>query len=369
MGLADPLRPGVAEAVAECAAAGVRVVMITGDAPGTAAAVARQAGLRADRTVTGPELEVLSDAALAARASEADVFARAVPETKLRLVQALRARGEVVAMTGDGVNDAPALKAADIGVAMGGRGTDVAREAAALIVTDDDFTSIVGAVRLGRRIFDNLRRAMGYLIAVHVPVVGLSLLPVLLGWPLVLFPVHIVFLELIIDPACSIAFEMEPGDDGLMRRPPRPAGAPLIDRRLLAVSALQGLSLLAVTLLAFRLGAARAGGEAAGRTLAFATLIAGNAALILVNRSWRRTLLGTLGRKNPAAWAVAGGALVTLGLTLAVPFFRQLFRFGPVGGGALALAVAGGFLCLGWFEVLKVTRPGWLAVETRVRKA
>ncbi len=360
VGLEDPVRPNVPEAVAECQGAGVRVVMITGDAPETARAIARQIGLSHAGVVTGAELQALSEAEVGARVRGASVFARVVPEQKLRLVEALRANGEIVAMTGDGVNDAPALKAAHIGVAMGGRGTDVAREAAALVVTDDDFTSIVGAVRLGRRIYDNLRRAMAYVVAVHIPIAGLSLLPVLLGWPIALFPVHIVFLELIIDPACSLAFEAEPGDPGLMRRPPRRPGAPLFDRRIVVVSLLEGASVLAVTLLAFRIGLSHTGAEASGRALAFAALIGGNVMLILVNRSWERSLVAMLGTRNFAAWAVIGGATLAVTIILATPFFRSLFRFGPASPGDLALAAGAGAASLLWFEVVKRVRPNWL---------
>ena len=360
VGLEDPVRVGVPAAVAECTGAGVRVVMITGDSPVTARAIAGQVGLPTDALITGKELDGLSDEELRQRVRHTAIFARVVPEQKLRLVQALRAEGEVVAMTGDGVNDAPALKAAHIGVAMGARGTDVAREAAALVLTDDDFTSIVAAVRLGRRIFDNLRRAMAYILAVHVPTAGLALLPVLLGWPLVLFPVHIVFLELIIDPACSMAFEAEPAEPGLMLRPPRKVGASVFDRRLVTMALLQGASLLVATMVAFRLGLDHTGSEESGRTLAFATLIAGNVALILVNRSWRQSVLTSLRTRNLASWAVVGGATFTMILAFWVPFLHRLFRFGPVGTDDLAAAVLAGVLCLAWFEALKRFKIPWL---------
>jgi Ca2+-transporting ATPase len=243
---------------------------------------------------------------------------------------------------------------------MGGRGTDVAREAAALIVTDDDFSSIVAAVRLGRRIFDNLRQAMTYILAVHVPIAGLSLLPVLLGWPLILFPIHIVVLELIIDPACSMAFEAEPDGPGLMQRPPRRAGAGLFDRRSIGVALLQGASLLAATLLVFRLGLLHTGSPDSGRTLAFAALVAGNVALILVNRSWRRSLLATLTTRNLASWAVITGATLILLVAVEVGFARELFRLGPVDADDLGLAIAAGALALAWFEVVKLVEPAWL---------
>ncbi|MGZ3689676.1 MAG: cation-translocating P-type ATPase, partial [Bdellovibrionota bacterium] len=225
LGIADPVRPGVPEAIRECDRAGIRVIMITGDHAQTAASIAREIGLKnPEEILTGPQLAELSDDALLARLRVVNCFARMVPEQKLRLVQALQRTGEVVAMTGDGVNDAPALKTAQIGIAMGGRGTDVARESAALVLLDDDFSSIVEAVRSGRRIFDNLRGAMAYLLAVHIPIAGISVLPVLLKLPLVLLPVHIAFLELIIEPTCSLVFEAEPpAADSMNRRPRSPS--------------------------------------------------------------------------------------------------------------------------------------------------
>ena len=222
VGLEDPLRATVPAAVSECRTAGIRIVMITGDYPATAQSIARQAGLaNPEKIITGPELECMSDEELAKQIKQVQVFARVVPEQKLRIVMALKANHEIVAMTGDGVNDAPALKAAHIGIAMGGRGTDVAREAASLVLLDDDFSSIVAAVRLGRRIFDNIKKAIAFIFAVHVPIAGLSMLPVFFSdWPLLLFPVHIVFLELIIDPACSLIFEAEEAEANVMERPP-----------------------------------------------------------------------------------------------------------------------------------------------------
>ncbi len=221
VGFADPVRPQVADAVRECYTAGIRVIMITGDYPVTAQNIGRQIGLaHTEECITGAELEQMSEEELRKRISTATLFARAVPEQKLRIVNALKANGEVVAMTGDGVNDAPALKSADIGIAMGGRGTDVARESSSLVLLDDNFTSIVSAVRLGRRIFDNLKKAMAYIFSIHVPIAGMSLIPVLLNMPLVLLPVQIVFLELIIDPACSIVFESEKEEPNVMNRLP-----------------------------------------------------------------------------------------------------------------------------------------------------
>src|SRR5579871_1750143 len=191
--------------------------------------------------LTGTEISAMSAEELRSRARAATIFARVLPEQKLAIVEALKANGEVVAMTGDGVNDAPALKAANIGVAMGGRGTDVAREASTLVLLDDDFASLVQAVRSGRRIMDNLRKALAYILAVHLPIVGLTLVPIFFGWPLVLLPIHIAFLHLVIDPACSVVFEAQPEESDVMSRPPRDPGAPLFGRRVLGVSTLQGL--------------------------------------------------------------------------------------------------------------------------------
>ncbi len=357
IGLADPVRPGVAEAIAECGRAGIRVVMITGDYPVTARNIGAQIGLKhLDEIITGPELDSLGDAELRERIRSVDIFARVVPEQKLLLVNALKANGEVVAMTGDGVNDAAALKSAHIGIAMGGRGTDVAREASAIVLLDDDFSSIVQAVRMGRRIFDNLKKAMAYILAVHMPIAGMSLLPVLFNWPLVLLPVHIVFLELIIDPACSVVFEAEREEADVMVRPPRNLTAPLFGRKMIYFSLLQGLGVLAIVFGVFMTAMHEGQGESGARALAFTTLIVANLGLILTNRSWSRTILDSLRSPNRALWWVLGGAVFFLGMVLYVPFLRELFRFNTLHTVDLFICAAAGVISVLWFELFKVIK-------------
>ena len=358
IGLADPVRPTVAPALKECKAAGIRVVMITGDYPATAAAIAALIGLEAGSggIISGAELVQMDDATLSERVAHSNLYARMVPEQKLRLVNALKANGEVVAMTGDGVNDAPALKAAHIGIAMGGRGTDVAREAAALVLLDDDFASIVHAVRLGRGIFDNLRKGMAYIFAVHIPIVGLSLIPLLLGWPPVFAPVHIVFLEMIINPACSIAFEAEPAERNVMQRPPRPPSEPLFGRRILMLSLLQGGVLLLVTLLVLGYALQQGATADTARALTFATLVIGNLGLILVNRSWRHSILNILDIRNAAFWWVAGGAFSFLLLTLSLPALRNIFHFAVITPQQFMLCLIAGLASVIWFELYKLLR-------------
>jgi Ca2+-transporting ATPase len=352
--LADPLRPSVPDAVAECRRAGIRVVMVTGDHAGTALAIASEAGVRtAGGVLTGAQLQSLPEAELVHAVRSIDVFARVRPEQKLRLVEALKSAGEIVAMTGDGVNDAPALGAAHIGVAMGGRGTDVAREAAALVLLRDEFGAIVDTVRLGRRIYDNLRNAMGYLLAVHVPIAGISFLPLVLGGPIVLYPVHVVFLEFVIDPACSLAFEAESGEREAMRRPPRKPGEPLFSGSMLVAGLGSGAAaLLAVVLTyAWTLRAGMAPDEM--RALVFAAIVIGNVGLIFANRSRLESILATLMRPNPALWWVTLGALAALALALYVPPLAGVFRFEPLGVVGVGIAVAAGLAGAMWSELWK----------------
>ena len=342
----DPPRPEVSAALAECRAAGVRVIMMTGDHPTTASTIARQVGLSERPAVlTGPDIAALDDVTLSERLRQVDLCARLQPEQKLRLVQLLQQDGEVVAMTGDGVNDAPALKAADVGIAMGQRGTDVAREAAALVLLDDSFASIVAAVRQGRRIHDNITHATRFVFAVHVPVIALTLIPVLLHWPALLLPVHIVLLELLIDPACSIVFEAEPEAAGLMTRPPRPREASPFALANLGHGLLQGAGLAAILLAGYGAllggpGPALAGtlGEAAARTAVFMALVTGVFLLVLANRSPRSADAASHASGN--VWLPRMGAAVLLLLVavMAVPWLRRVMGLAVPGTAGVAAA-------------------------------
>ncbi len=358
VGLADPLRPGVADAVKQCRSAGIRVVMITGDYPATARAMAAAANIPAETVMTGAELTDLSGAALSGRIAGTSVFARIMPNQKLRIVEALKANGEVVAMTGDGVNDAPALKAAHIGIAMGGRGTDVAREASSIVLLDDDFGSMVRAVALGRRIYDNLRKAMGFIFAVHVPIAGMAVLPLLAGFPLLLGPVHIAFLEMIIDPVCSLVFEAEPEEENIMERPPRDPHEPLFSRRMILWGVLQGVLVLAVIASIFVFALHKGIPETEVRALSFFSLVASFIGLIFVNRSFESSVLTALRRKNRILMYVIAATVFILGLTLSVPFVQALFQFGPLHVHDLLVVLGAGVLVLMALDAAKLALFG-----------
>jgi P-type Ca2+ transporter type 2C len=346
VGIADPLRASVPQAVQQCRTAGIRVMMITGDYPATAQSIARQAGLAADDVVTGAELVEMNDTELSTRVRTVTVFARIMPEQKLRIVMALKAIGEIVAMTGDGVNDAPSLKAAHIGIAMGGRGTDVAREASSIVLLDDDFGSIIKAIRLGRRIYDNLRKAMGFIFAVHVPIAGLALLPLLFGLPILFGPVHIAFLEMVIDPVCSLVFEAETEEDDVMARAPRPTAGPLFSRHMIIWSLMQGALAfgLVATIFVFALRQGMPVNEV--RALSFFSLVMTIIGLIFVNRSFSASIVSALRRHNSALRWVLTGVTLMLGLTLLWPLASELFRFGPLHLNDLSVTVGAGIAVL-----------------------
>jgi Ca2+-transporting ATPase len=352
--LEDPVRPDVPAAIAECHAAGMRVVMITGDHPATALSIARQAGLSTNgNLMTGAELAQLDDDALGIRLAGTDIFCRVQPEHKLRLVRAFRRRGDIVAMTGDGVNDAPALKAANIGVAMGARGTDVAREAASLVLLNDDFSSLVTAVRYGRRIFANLRKAIAFVVAVHVPIVGLSILPVILGWPLVLMPAHILFLQLIIDPSCSLVFEAEEAERDAMRSPPRRANDRLFDSAVLVRGLWQGSGLLALLCGVYAWSRHQTHSDDVARTMTFTVLVLSNIGLIHANRSWNVSAWHARRSMNRYFNWMASATAALLAIVLLVPELARLFSFTRPSAPMLLIATAGAVLGTAWFEAVK----------------
>jgi len=370
IGLTDPLRPEIPQAMAECQSAGIRVIMITGDYPATAQVIAQQAGLPPGQTLTGDALDQLSDEALHALLPQVSVCARISPHQKLRIVQALQAHGEVVTMTGDGVNDAPALQAAHVGVAMGLRGTDVAREAADLVLVDDNFASIVRGIRVGRRIFGNLQKSMRYIFAIHIPIAGIALAPMVMAWPALMLPLHVALLELVIDPACSIAFENEPADANVMQRPPRDTRAALFGAKDIALALAQGLLVLACVGLSYawakgwiKGGATPALSEEETRAMVFVTLVLGYAALIVVNRAPPGQFLASLRVPNPSAWGVIlmAWALVLLGMQW--PWLAMALKFAPLTVWPWAVALGSGGLSL-----LAIVSLHWLLDQHQARR-
>ena len=352
---ADPVRPDVPAAVKQCYQAGIRVAMITGDFPETAKSIARQIGLKnPDCVVTGHELDHMSQEQIGQALESANIYARVTHAHKLLIVRALRDAGEVVAMTGDGVNDAPALKASDIGIAMGKRGTDVAREAADIVLVDDDFSSIVRAIREGRHMYSNIQNAMAYVMAIHVPIALAALVPVLLGWPLILFPLHVLLLELITDPACSILFAMRPEEHDTMDLPPRDVKTPLFTPRDAFVHLLMGFSVGVVTLLSFKVSQDLGISEGGARALSYATLLAGNLGLILSYLAWPKLLTRSLSA-TPRLAAIAASAIALLCLfALGLPLVREAFHFASVSFSDVLICAAVGLAAAALFDLLKL---------------
>lgn len=357
VGFMDRVRDDVPQALAEARRAGIQVAMITGDYPATAREIAGQAGIDTSAgMLTGKEISTLDKDTLRQRARQIRVYARVMPEQKLSLVEAFKANGHVVAMTGDGVNDAPALEAAHIGIAMGQRGTDVAREAADIVLLDDRFASIVGGVRLGRRIFANLRKALTYIVAIHVPVAGLALLPILLGLPPILFPMHVVLLELVVDPVCSLVFEGEPSERRAMEKPPRPAGESLFGAAQIALGLLQGAVVLASVFGLYLWALDTEIEEAQARALAFTALIVGNLVLALADSA--ETGTSFFDRRRLVFWVIGATAALVIAAIVYVPPLAGIFRVAPPDFGIMILAIIVATAAGGWFGLVKRLRGG-----------
>ncbi len=351
VGLADPIRQGVPQAIQECKTAGIRVLMMTGDHPSTAKSIGQKIGLQnTDKVITGSDLNQMTDSVLQAAVQEVSIFSRVAPHQKLRLVDALKKNGEIVAMTGDGVNDAPALKNAHIGIAMGGRGTDVARESASLVLLDDDFASIVEAIRMGRRIYSNLQSAFVYLLAIHVPIAGMSVFPVLLKLPLILLPIHIAFLHLIIEPTCSIAFEAEPENSNILKIPPRNPKDPLFSKKMFLPGLFQGVSILIAILLVYMISLYRGQGEEDGRAIAFTSLIISNLVLIFTSRTSSASIAF---KKNHTFLWIVLFAITILVMVLYIPSLRELFRFATLHITDLVICFSVGVVSVVWMRGMR----------------
>jgi Ca2+-transporting ATPase len=365
LGFEDPIRPEVPQAIKECYNAGIKVIMITGDYPSTARSIATQAGMNKNELIiTGPELKNMSDADLKEKIRSVNIFARIVPEQKLQIIKALKANGEVVAMTGDGVNDAPALKAADIGIAMGGKGTDVARESSSLVLLDDNFSSIVKAIRSGRKIFDNLQKAMAYIIAIHIPIIGLTLLPAFFPeLPILLMPLHIVFIELIIDPICSIAFESEKEEIGIMNRPPRNPNERFFGVKKIVGSAFVGIFLLVMVIAVYFMSIHEGHTDGAIRAIAFSSLILGNIFLILTTLSKTRNAVSVLFEKNIALLVIIFAASGLMILLIATHYLRNIFSFDNPGPRHFETSIIGALIVLVTLEIIKFSK---LKFKTKV---
>lgn len=354
----DPVRESVPSALNDAREAGIIVKMITGDYPATATAIATEAGIEGpEEVLNGSEIENMDSASLRRAVEHYHVYARTMPEQKLALVMALKDNGDVVAMTGDGVNDAPALKSAHIGIAMGMRGTDVAREAAGIVLQSEDFGTILHAVEQGRRIFDNLRKAMIYISAIHVPIAGLALFPLLAGMPPLLLPMHVVLVEMLIDPMCSIAYETTPGEKDIMKVPPRPLSDMLVGIPQLAFGLAQGLALLAACMGIYWWSLDTGTPDDEARALAFAALTAGNVGLARVNASRTLAVLEPFARGYRAFWLISGVAGVIVSACIAVPSLSAMFGFAIPETRDLVLAIGASLLPVLVFDLSKLLPP------------
>lgn len=354
VGLIDPVRPTIKDTIQTCFNAGIRTILITGDYPQTAINIAKTIGLKnPENYIRGDKLETLNKTQLKTYAENTNVFARVMPDQKLKIIKALKNNKHVVGMTGDGVNDAPALKAANIGIAMGKNGTDVARESASLVLLNDNFSSITDGIRLGRRIYNNLQKSVSYIFAVHVPIIGLSILPILFGMPTLLFPAHIVFLELIIDPTCTLAFESEPEHKSIMNEKPRDIKQPIFSKKNILFSIIQGLSVFMIIFLIYGFCLQLNLDINLSRTITFVSLVIGNLILILVNISNESTIHRLLKPRNPILSIVSLSAVIMLLFSIYVPVVRNLFNFSSLDHISIIFITLGLLIIFAILEIIK----------------
>lgn len=358
VGLQDPPKEGVEEAIKLCKKAGIRVVMITGDYSKTAMAIGEEIGLKfTDKVIVGNEIDSLSENELCEVVKSCDVFSRVIPEQKMKIVKALKKNGEIVAMTGDGVNDAPALKSADIGIAMGQRGTEVAKEAAHMILMDDNFTTIVKSVKDGRRVYDNIRKAMVYILIIHIPIAAMAMFAPLFNLPPLLLPMHIMLLELIIDPTCSIVFEGEPAEANIMENPPRPPQEPLLTRNLTIKVVLQGVVMFLAAFMPFHYMIDLGISSEYARSFSLITFIVANVTLVLVNRSNTELLYHLIKEKGSKVRLIVNSmALIMVFAIVYIPILNGFFRTEKIGIYPLIFAIVLGFISTGWWEIVKIIR-------------
>ena len=358
VGLQDPPKEGVEEAIKLCKKAGIRVVMITGDYSKTAMAIGEEIGLKfTNKVITGNEIDTLNEYELCEAVKSCDVFSRVIPEHKMKIVKALKKNGEIVAMTGDGVNDAPALKSADIGIAMGQRGTEVAKEASHMILMDDNFTTIVNSVKDGRRVYDNIRKAMVYILIIHIPIAAMAMCAPLFNLPPLLLPMHIMLLELIIDPTCSIVFEGEPAEANIMDNPPRSPEEPLLTRILTIKVVLQGITMFLAAFMPFHYMIDLGMSSEYARSFSLITLIVANVTLVLVNRSNTELLYHLIKEKGNKVRLIVNSMALVMALSIVyIPILNNFFKTEKIGICVLIFAIALGFISTGWWEIVKIVK-------------
>jgi len=353
----DPPKKNINTVLADFYKAGIAVKIITGDNAATTTAIAKQIAFKGfEKSVTGDELMQLSDTALKEKVNETNIFTRMFPEAKLRIINALKANSQIVAMTGDGVNDGPALKAAHIGIAMGKKGTEVAKQAASLVLLEDDLSKMVDAVAMGRKIYTNLKKAIQYIISIHIPIILTVFIPLVFGWvyPNILSPAHIIFLELIMGPTCSIIFENEPMEKNTMSQKPRPYTTTFFNWKELTTSIIQGLAITVGTLFAYQYSVHQGFDEAHTRTIVFTVLIAANIFLTLVNRSFYYSIFTTLKYKNNLILLIIGITVAITGFLLFIPPLTKFFKFELVTASQLFICIAIGFVSVIWYELVKI---------------